>query len=1328
MGFSRPRYNQKARSHRSAPQDEQKQKTELDYSRVEAVVDHEELGSSSKPKTMSAVNQETEDRGSMSKKKRKRFDAYVQKKLKKERRNELIQELEKTQSSVKDPSAFISTAHLCSSSVARTQRELKATIAEVESRRRERARGLISSKQKLRSGYHSQSDLEDESDPTPATNPFSGAVEICNASSESNITAKKTPRHPPKPTVASQPLTVAAHKVAFGSALASGAITTHVKRPVKKKRKSHKPPTVLDDDDDSFDDSESSTHSSSTASDDQDQAQSSSSGSSSSSWPEEEEWTGCDDSLQVEEVLVDTDTPQNQPQPDLLSEPTPRVKGSIRDWANKQLQLAEENKLNSTVRHGLEVTASSSPPETRPVSDVPQSQETKSTKTPQTRCGPLGAPLDLPETPLFLHQKTSHVPLERDEEVIASRSLLPVFAEEHTVMDAIRRHPVVVICGETGSGKTTQVPQFLYEAGWGKSDGDNPGLIGVTQPRRVAAVSMARRVEKEMGLSGQGIVSHQIRYDTTTSSTTKIKFMTDGVILRELAADFLLSKYSVVIVDEAHERSINTDVLIGVLSRIVRLRLKTWMENLSNKNSGQNSAGKTSDTEMKTGICCRPLRLIIMSATLRVSDFTLNSSLFSQPPPVIEIAARQFPVAVHFMRRTPMDYVNEAFTKAAKIHSRLPPGGILIFLTGQLEITKLCRKLEQKFGKKIVEERKARKAALQSKSSTLPCAQSTPSIGERDTNDHGDTPQEPVTQMDGFSSGEAEMINLGKDKHEFAADVDEGQEWEEDPEALDTDEEDDLIVEGVELVEDSDVPMYILPLYSLLPTDQQMKVFEDPPPGTRLVVVATNVAETSLTIPNIRYVIDSGRAKERHYDLSTGIQSFEIDWISKASASQRSGRAGRTGPGHCYRLYSSAVFENYFPQFAKPEIQRMPIDGIVLQMKSMNIDTVTNFPFPTPPDRFALRKSEISLAHLGALSFPHGQSDWFMKGDPGGEGTITELGRAMAKYPLSPRFARMLVSGFQYECLAYVIAMVSILSVGDPFIHESAIDEDNPTDCLDDQAINETELLKNADCKDREIRRQKRRQFFKVQQQFASLGNGVSDLFKVLAVVGAYEFGQGNNPSKFCHENFVRPKAMEEIHKLRAQITRIVQAATIATGLKVEFSPKLMPPSETQLKVLRQLIASAFIDQVAIKASKVKSCQSSSGKSGANNPNRNLVAYRAIGIEEDVFIHPSSVLFDSNVHPEPEFIVFQELHRTEKRIWIKGITLINPSWLPVLGKSLCTFSKPIDNSTNNKIPSRATDTERKCFVIPKFGGPGLDVELGPVQMTQRKVGNLWVWV
>jgi len=170
------------------------------------------------------------------------------------------------------------------------------------------------------------------------------------------------------------------------------------------------------------------------------------------------------------------------------------------------------------------------------------------------------------------------------------------------------------------------------------------------------------------------------------------------------------------------------------------------------------------------------------------------------------------------------------------------------------------------------------------------------------------------------------------------------------------------------------------------------RVFEAVPEGHRLCVVATNVAETSITIPNIKYVVDTGKSKERHHDLSTGVQSFKVDWISKASADQRSGRAGRTGPGHCYRLYSSAVFNDQFPQFSMPEIQRIPIEATVLMMKAMNIDNVVNFPFPSPPDRTVIAKGEKLLVALGALNSLNKQ--------------VTPLGRQMAAFPLSPRYSK----------------------------------------------------------------------------------------------------------------------------------------------------------------------------------------------------------------------------------------------------------------------------------------------------------------------------------
>lgn len=349
--------------------------------------------------------------------------------------------------------------------------------------------------------------------------------------------------------------------------------------------------------------------------------------------------------------------------------------------------------------------------------------------------------------------------------------------------------------------------------------------------------------------------------------------MTDGVLLREMSQDLLLTKYSTLIIDEAHERNLNTDILIGVVSRVLKLRAELSREDRQK---------------------IKPLRVVIMSATLRVTDFTENKTLFPNVPPVINVNARQYPVSIHFNKKTPMDYVGEAYKKISKIHDRLPQGGILVFLTGQNEITQLCKKLKKKYQKE----------------DTLKF------IKDDDQDD----------------------FDLGM-----------------------SDDEDDDIAEGFEDEELDSVkntPLHVLPLYSMLPTEQQLRVFEPPPEGTRLCVVATNVAETSVTIPGIRYVVDCGKSKERKYDIETGVQSFEVDWTSQASAGQRAGRAGRTGPGHCYRLFSSAVFDNEFPKFSTPEIHRMPIEGVVLSMKSMNIDNVVNFPFPTPPPRESLFKAE----------------------------------------------------------------------------------------------------------------------------------------------------------------------------------------------------------------------------------------------------------------------------------------------------------------------------------------------------------------------------------
>lgn len=277
-----------------------------------------------------------------------------------------------------------------------------------------------------------------------------------------------------------------------------------------------------------------------------------------------------------------------------------------------------------------------------------------------------------------------------------------------------------------------------------------------------------------------------------------------------------------------------------------------------------------------------------MSATMRVTDFTANTRLFPQPPPVINVEARQYPVDIHFNKRTVLrDYVDEAFKKVSKIHQKLPPGGILVFLTGQDEIRNMCNKLGERFSPKK-------------------------SSGRSEENDWNPRVKLSAKQMD----IETEDVDVEDNDDEV------------DEEEDDLDASDDSDVEG--LLEDDELnsePLHILPLFSLLPVADQLKVFQPPPEGTRLCVVATNIAETSLTIPGIKYVVDCGRVKERVYDKSTGVESFQIGWISKASAAQRTGRAGRTGPGHCYRLYSSAVFERDFAQFSEPEILKYPIEG-----------------------------------------------------------------------------------------------------------------------------------------------------------------------------------------------------------------------------------------------------------------------------------------------------------------------------------------------------------------------------------------------------------------
>ena len=847
-------------------------------------------------------------------------------------------------------------------------------------------------------------------------------------------------------------------------------------------------------------------------------------------------------------------------------------------------------------------------------------------------------------------RKAFSVSVSRTSEIQEVRLKLPVVAEEQKIMEAVHNSNLVVVYGATGSGKTTQVPQFLFEAGYGSPTGPTPGMIGVTQPRRVAAVSMAKRVGDEMGNHGNR-VAYQIRFEGTVGAQTSIKFMTDGVLLREVAQDIALRKYSAIIIDEAHERSVNTDILIGMLSRVVKLREEMATEDPSIK----------------------PLKLIIMSATLRITDFTQNTILFSTPPPVLQVEGRQYPVTVHFARKTHHEYVEEAYRKISKGHKKLPPGGFLVFLTGQNEITQLSKRLKEAFR-----------------------------IGQ--------TVAGPVVRISGKDAPiETEDIDFGDTNDDNNDDYDDEDEVE-----IDLDDADFDVGEEADT---GPTKMHVLPLYSLLPTREQLKVFEPPPNGSRLIILATNVAETSLTIPGIRYVFDCGRSKERKYDRTTGVQSFEVGWISKASASQRAGRAGRTGPGHCYRLYSSAVYERDFPEFAEPEILRMPIEGVVLQLKAMNLQHVVNFPFPTPPDRQSLANSEKLLTYLSAIS-PTGQ--------------ITSTGATMSIFPLSPRFARILLVGHLHDCLPYTIALVAGLSAADVFIPENqVIPAAAPKE--------EGEFLTNAERVEEDFRLSTRRKFNKVQKDFCFLDDK-SDAIKLLQVVGEF----AHEPTEaWCQAHYVRYKVLKEILQLRRQITDLLKT-NIAAFAGLKYQEKLDPPSAKQVKALKQMVAAGFIDHIAIRADL-----------SPNPPETRRKPTRAIDVpyltffpshikrdddDKAVYIHPSSPLAHISPQECPEYIVYSYLQRaapaaaTPEKIpktRMHALTDITGGQLAALAKGtpLLHYGKPI-KEVIPKAEGEGDAKVRECWVIPYLraeGTGGMGWPLPARKVTQKKIpGRGWV--
>ncbi|CAD7701175.1 unnamed protein product [Ostreobium quekettii] len=479
------------------------------------------------------------------------------------------------------------------------------------------------------------------------------------------------------------------------------------------------------------------------------------------------------------------------------------------------------------------------------------------------------------------HLKASEAASEfsKSKTIAQQRRSLPVFQVRDELMQVVRENQVVIVVGETGSGKTTQMTQYLHEEGY-----SNWGNIGCTQPRRVAAMSVAKRVSEEMGVELGEEVGYAIRFEDCTSSKTIIKYMTDGVLLRETLSAEDLDSYSAIIMDEAHERSLNTDVLFGILKKVVARR--------------------------------RDFRLIVTSATLDAQKF----ADFFGSVPCYHIPGRTFPVEVMWSKTPQEDYVLAAVKTVMTCHLKSEGGDILVFLTGQEEIETACYALQERM-------------------------------------DH-------------------------------------------------------LEQQGV------DKPLMILPIYSQLPADLQAKIFEKAPDGVRKCIIATNIAETSLTVDGILYVIDTGFAKTKVYNPKMGMDALQVFPVSQAAANQRRGRAGRTAPGECYRLYTESAFRTELLETSVPEIQRTNLANVILLLKSLKVDNLLEFEFMDPPPQENILNSMYQLWILGALD---------------NTGELTTLGRHMVEFPLDPPLAKLLLFGSDLGCGEEVLTIVSMLSVPSVF-------------------------------------------------------------------------------------------------------------------------------------------------------------------------------------------------------------------------------------------------------------------------------------------------------
>ena len=705
-------------------------------------------------------------------------------------------------------------------------------------------------------------------------------------------------------------------------------------------------------------------------------------------------------------------------------------------------------------------------------------------------------------------------------EVITYPEELPVSERRDDIMNAIRDNQVVIIAGETGSGKTTQIPKMCLELGLGEK-----GLIGHTQPRRLAARSVAERIAEELGQKIGETVGYQVRFTSEVGEHSAIKLMTDGILLAEIQNDKLLRRYSTLIIDEAHERSLNIDFILGYLKRILPQRPDLKVIITSATIDPERFARHFSPSYV-------PGKGIVDENLSDEEREIAEAILPDDAPPIIEVSGRTYPVEIRYRPlegeedaylddeevaedRDPTD----AILDAIKELSKEAPGDVLIFFSGEREI--------------------------------------------RDAKD----------------AIEAMVLKSPRLNYE------------------------------------------VLPLYARLSLAEQHRVFS---PGSRpRIVLATNVAETSLTVPGIKYVIDTGTARISRYSARTKVQRLPIERISQASANQRSGRCGRVSDGIAIRLYSEEDF-NSRPEFTDPEILRTNLAAVILQMIAIGVvrepGDISRFPFVQPPASRAINDGVNLLRELGALT-----ERTLRKGRGGNNSaTLTAIGRAMAAFPVDPRLARMIIEGGRRNCAKEMMVLAAALTIQDP--------RERPAD-----------VRAEADA---------------VHARFVDDASDFSSFLLLWDYINEQQTALSSSQlRKMCHREFINYLRIREWQDLFAQLREMGRTANIHASGGRDINA-----SAHEVDIHKSLLT-GLLSHVGVKEEREKDSK------GRNRGPREYLGAR--GTKFAIF--PGSGLFKKG----PDWVLSAELVETS-RLWARTNAAIEPQWIEEVGKHLISvqYSEP----------------------------------------------------